>query len=253
VTIPRGLVQGVISSTDGVTAQVDLGGSTIPATLLVHTASLGVGARVLVDRMRNQAGGSMLVVVGAFTSGTGGGTTYGPELLPNPSFEFGTLGAMPTSWNQFWSNPQPAAQSFAAWSNTPGVPHSGNGVCQVGITDAGDVVSHNVGLSDAIRVDPAAALRVGAWAKASATGLGVTVKAFVMTAPTADGAQPFGTGGIAADIAAVTDPGSAWQELAGPFIVPAGHNYLRLYLNTATPSGVAVNVWWDDASVKQTS
>lgn len=246
-------MQGIISSTDGVTAQVDLGGSTVPATLLVHTAALGVGARVLLDGMRTQTGGATLVVVGGLTSGSGGGFAYGPELLSNPSFEFGPSGFwnLPSNWTIEWDyttgDPQPAS-----WVDTPGAAHGGVGFTRVDITP-GITVAHDLNLLPEvpITVDAGTVLRGQTWLKASTTGQGLVTTLRAYTANTPANCWAFGTGRSQFDLATVSDPGSAYQLLEGTYTVPAGHTCTRLVHRTVAPLGASVVASWDDSSLKQ--
>ncbi len=240
---PRQDRRGVVVSVDAGVAQVDVGGSTMSAALLTHTASVGPGAQVIVSWRLPQ----MPVVDAAFTIGAGS-VEYGPELVPNPSFEFGAPGLLPTGWSRFWATP-PTAQALGEWDDTGGVPHSGSAACKVAVVDLGAAVNHNVSTYNAYRVDEGITYRPGAWVKASVTGATVTVNIF--TAPTAAGAEPFGAGVTLTPIGTVTNPGGAWQEIAAPFTVPAGHQWARLFLNTVTASGVVTTVWWDDATTKQ--
>ena len=78
------------------------------------------------------------------------------------------------------------------------------------------------------------------------------MQARVFTAATAVAAGPF-TGSTMIDIATVTDPGAAWQEMASPITVPSTHQWLRMFLNVDAPAGSTQTVWWDDATVKQAS
>jgi hypothetical protein len=184
--------------------------------------------------------GSMLVL-GKYGTGAGG---LGPNLLPNPSFELGVPGAVPSSWSNFWSG-TPGHQKI---DNT--VAHTGGQSAKFDLTGVpfGSQVLMNV---DAVSVDAGATYRVGAWYKANAADAShLTAQVTIVTAATAVGAQPFGVGSNTFNVSS-TSPGTPWVEVAGTRTIPATDNYARVFVYVITTSGFTVaNVWCDDVSLR---
>lgn len=181
-----------------------------------------------------------LLVLGKLGTGVGG---LGPNLLPNPSFELGLNGHVPSSWSDFWS----ASSGHEVMDNT--VAHTGgaSAVFNVGAVAAGDQ-SLIVG---AISVDPGATYRVGAWFKANVVDAShATVRVSIITAATDAGAQPFGAGSTTVDVAS-TSPTKSWVEAAGTRVIPATDYYARVLVHAATSSGFTVaQIWCDDVSLR---
>lgn len=181
-------------------------------------------------------------------SGGSGGLTLGPELLPNPSFEYGTT--LPTGWAAF---PWVAGNWTAARDTTPGQAVNGDAHVRVTLT-AGDVnPSAQVWNTAAVLLDEGTDYQCSAWAKAVTGDATLTVTVSVITAPTAAGAAPFGSGATTHTIATVAAPGGAYQLLTGTLTVPAGHGYGRAYLRATADAAIAAPcvVAWDLASLRQ--
>ena len=206
---------------------------------------IGVGVSVTLTPI----GGTYEVSSTRSGSGGGGGLTLGPELLPNPSFEYGGDG-LPTSWATW---PWVAGSYAAARDVTPGEAVSGDAHLRVTLTggdDAPDVWAWN---RDAALLDPGTTYQGSVWVKAAAGDASLTVTLSAVTAPTAAGAAPFGAGATGHTIATVTNPGGAYQLLTGFFTTPAGHGFGRVYLSCDADSTIAapVVVAWDVASLRQ--
>lgn len=182
-----------------------------------------------------------LLVLGKYGTGTGG---LGPNLLPNPSFELGSPGHVPSSWSNFWS----ASPGMGLQDVT--VAHTGGASAKfaVGTVAFG---SQNVMTNSSVSVDTGATYRVGAWYKANAADAAhLTVKTQIITGDSDITAAPFGTGSSVFDVATAT-VGTTWTEVAGTRVIPAGHQYARILTYVVTTAGFTVqNVWVDDVTLR---
>ena len=240
-------VTGVVSSMSTTNAQCTVvvgGGGEVVANLWDHTAATAaVGVTVLLLRM-----GDTYAVI-ATRGGTGGtGASYGPELLPNNSFEYGT--EQPTGW---FTWPWVLGDWTGVRDTTPGEAVNGDARFLVTLKPGDAAPLVRVWTEKAVSVDPGVTYTVSAWVKAPAGDASLSVDAALYTAPTDSGANPFGTGLSIATVATVVNPGAAYQALTGPVTIPAGHKFARLYLSALADATIPapVTVSWDLPSLRQ--
>lgn len=249
--VPRiGIVSSV--STDGF-ALVSVGGAEIPAYItdqvfdVFYTIGGGVsGIGAVVTVLPVGTGDTWEIISTRTGSSGGGGVTYGPELAPNNGFEFGTAGGMPDHWSSFWTN----GPAVTTWDTTGGEAEAGSGRALVTLTPTTDAVDTRM-MTEPFLVDDGSVYAAAAWVKATSSGSSLVCKIDVYTAPTAAGAQPFGTGGTAQTAVTVTAPGAAYQYASGTITIPTGDRYARLFLVTTAVAGANLAVSWDEASFRQ--
>lgn len=222
-----------------------LGGGEVAADLTDQVIDLvSVGAVVTVLPV----GDTYEVISTRSGTGGGGGLTLGPELLPNPSFEYGV--DMPTGWGAW---PWVTGDWSAGRDTTPGEAVSGDAHFRATLTGGADDPAVRLWNSDAVMIDEATNYQLSAWVKAPAGDASLVVDLILITAPLAPDASPFGTGSTPATAATVAAPGGAYQLLTGSVTVPAGHAYGRAYLSAYADASIAapVVVAWDLASLRQ--
>ena len=181
-------------------------------------------------------------------SSGGGGLTLGPELLPNPSFEYGD--DFPTSWGAW---PWVSGNWDAARDTSPGEAVNGDAHARVTLTAGDDAPIAQVWNLGAVMVDEGTSYQCSAWIKAVAGDASLEVTLYAMTAPNAEDAGPFGMDSTMHTVATVTAPGGAYQLLTGTVAVPAGHGFARVYLRATADAAIAapVVVAWDLPSFRQ--
>lgn len=173
----------------------------------------------------------------------------GANLLPNPGFEFGVPGGLPSSWNSFWSTT--SNDTRVDWVNNEAIAHSSGAAVQFTPGDLLDTQVQQLSMTDAAVVDPGAVYRVGAWWRGTSTDPNTTIIVRVITAATPEDAAPFGTGATVTDVATLSSP-AAWTELAGLRTIPADHFYLRVFLRVVANAGhSATYVYADDVSMRR--
>lgn len=167
---------------------------------------------------------------------------YGPELLPNSGFEFGTVGAAPSGWTDVWGGP-------VVIDDTQRL--SGSSSAKYNAATMTGVVARRLSMIEAVEVDEGVTYRLGAWWLASAVNPLLTCRIRLFTAPTPEGAQPFGAGATEATVA-FDNADTTWTEITGPRTIPAGHAYARVFLDvasTATPGSTLI--WVDEVTMRQ--
>ena len=181
-------------------------------------------------------------------SSGGGGPTLGPELLPNPSFEYGD--DFPTSWSAW---PWVAGNWDATRDTSPGEAVNGDAHARVTLAAGDDDPAAQVWNTAAVLLDEGTAYQCSVWVKAVAGDASLGVSLSVITAPTAVGAQPFGTDSTTHAVATVTAPGGAYQLLTGTVTTPAGHGFAQVHLGATADAAIAapVVVAWDLPSLRQ--
>jgi hypothetical protein len=184
-------------------------------------------------------------------SGTtgGGGLILGPELLPNPSFEYGT-GTDALGWGAY---PWVGGDWDVARDTTVGESVSGEARLVTTLSPGTDVPLARTYNLAAVRLDAGIDYQCSTWMKAPASHTSLVAELWVYTAPLESDASPFGTGSTLHTIAAVMNPGAAYQLMTGSFTVPAGHKYARVYLSAVADATIPapVSVSWDVASLRQ--
>jgi hypothetical protein len=219
-----------------------VGNGEIPAYLNDQTYNLvAVGTVVTVLPL----GGTYEVI--STHGGTGGsvGTVYGPELLANNGFEYGT--DTPDHWS-WW--PWVGGNYTAARDTTAGEAVSGSARMLVTLSPGTDAPSVNV-WSEAVRVDAGATYQLAVWAKASVSEPSLVVDTYLVVGDTPENTQLF-TSGTGLTGATVSAPGGAYQLLTGSILVPSGVSYGRVFLRaTAGATTAPVSISWDEASLKQ--
>lgn len=227
----------VISLSSLGTVDLQWRGTVVPGVNYLNSYSPTAGDVVAV--IAPQAGS--LLVLGKLGTGVGG---LGPNLLPNPSFELGTPGSVPSSWTDFWSSTSGHQVMDVA------VAHTGAASARfdVGLIAAGD---SSLLEFDAVSVDPGATYRVGAYFRANAADVAhLTTSVSVITAATPGGAQPFGVGSTTFTVA-TSAPGTGWVEVTGTRTIPVTDYYIRVMVHATTTSGfTAQTVWCDDVSLR---
>lgn len=181
--------------------------------------------------------------------GSGGvGATYGPELLANPSFEYGTTGA--DGWAVYpWVN-----GTYATVRDTsPGQALDGSARLLVTLSPGPDNPSVNVWNTSAVIVDPGATYRVSAQVQAPDGDPSLTVSVLAITGATDAGAQIFGPGASPTTVGSIANPGGAYQPISGPVTIPAGHGFMRVFLRSDALGAMSsdVTVSWDSVSLRQ--
>lgn len=235
---PRSYTATIVALSSLGTVDISWGGATISGVNYLNSYSPTAGDVVAVIVPIE---GSLLVL-GKLGTGVGG---LGPNLLPNPSFELGTPGLVPSSWSNFWS--AGAGQGLQDVT----VAHTGGASARydVGLVAAGNQALMTQG---AVSVDTGATYRVGAWFKANAADAAhLTVITEIISGDSDINAAPFGTGSSLVDVATGT-VGTTWTEYAGTRVIPAGHIYARVLARVATTAGFTVaKVWCDDVTLRK--
>ena len=238
--IRTGIVQAV-SDAEGL--DVLIGGGLVTGLQFLDSYSApGIGDVVAVLPMPGR-----MFVLGKF--GTSG-SNLGPNLAPNPGFEFGLAGGLPSGWTSFWSFT--VGDTNVDWVNDEALAHSSGAAVQFTPGLLADGEFQRLSMSDAVVVEPGVVYRVAGWFKGTAADANTTVKINVHTAPTADGAQPFGADVTSFDVATLSTTPSAWTELAGLRTIPVDHFYLRVFLVVTANAGHTVQyVYADDVSLRE--
>lgn len=231
----EGLRTGVVtavSTAEGLDVLIG-GGLVTGLQFLASYTAPGVGDVVAVLPMPGR-----MLVLGKY--GTSGGN-LGPNLLPNPGFEFG--GSLPSSW--ITAFPKVIRVEDEATSHASSA--------SVQFEFAGDPVAtaRNIAMGDAIAVGPGVTYRIGAWFWSPVADPNVSVRIRIATGPTPDDAVAFDPEGSYVVVASDTAR-STWTEVAGVRTIPVDHFYARIFLAfsvDATPSTTAVHV--DDVSMRE--
>lgn len=229
----------VISVSDGI-ALVNVAGGEVPAFVTDQTGAVVVGNLVTITPL-----GETYELTSIRSGGTPAGLVLGPNLLPNPGFEYGPAGAPPDHWTQYVTRP-----AALTWDNTAGQALAGSARALVTMTPDVAPVDHTTA-SRPVMVDDGIDYQGSVWLKAagSATTWACVLK--VLTAPTAATCEPSDPSATTHTLATVTSPGAAYQLALGPVTVPAGHGYARLLLQTTAATGAAMTVSWDEAALQQ--
>lgn len=246
-----GLVTAVNNSdSDNRSCSVYADGGEFPAHRAAHTMDVQVGEAVTLIPV-----GSTYLVAAIHRHTVGsGGPLLGPELLPNPDFEYGTVGdgnerGRPDGWTVFWNwntgepNPLDLLDGGAL-----------NGTRRAVIKAAPGDWSHDASFypSQPMPVDAGESYRASVWVKADAVvANNHRIKITAITAPTPEGAAIFTTTGSYTDMGSLTSPGGAYQLLTGTVLIPSGHNYFRFWLTNRADPGSDLQVSLDTASFRQ--
>lgn len=235
---------GTLSSIDSAaaTAVVVLDEASIDASYTMATATLSAGTKVLLLPV-----GSMWLMVAGIAGTGAAGVALGPNLLANPSMEYGSPGAPPSQWS--WGSNQACS---AVWSTTS--PHTGSACAEISLSPnagygpAAAYGSLFMNTTDPVQVDAGVTYKASVWV---AGGTGVA-KASLMTitGSTPPATEAFSTG-TTKTLATVTNPGAAWQLLEGQVLVPAGHSLMRVYAYVEAATGVTASARVDDAALQQ--
>ena len=173
------------------------------------------------------------------------GTNLGPNLLPNPGFEFGVVGEPPSLWNAFWG----AGGGGSLWLNDESKAHSSGAAVEMEISTLLTGEIRRIQNVDAVVVDPGVTYRMGCWFRGTTADANTVVGLNVVTGATPEEAQFFG-GGTSADIASLPVP-ATWTEVSGTRLIPAGHYYLRAHPTVTANAGHTVTrVYVDDVSLR---
>lgn len=179
-----------------------------------------------------------------FVLGTIGttGDALGPNLLPNPGFELG--GTYPSSWG--------ALVAEVTRVSDPAVSHSSEASVKYDLTGLTSGTGRSLFLANPLTVDTGVTYRVAAWFLSALTDPNVAGYVQVKSAPTQQGTEPFDPGGTVNTVA-FSSVTTSWQEVAGTFTVPAGHEFASVTL-TAQQTGagrVTSTVYVDDVSMRR--
>lgn len=217
----------------------------VPAYLTDHVwNSVAVGAVVTLLPV-----GDTYEVISTRTGTTGGGgLILGPELLPNPSFEFGDTDAL--GWGAY---PWVVGDWKVERDTTVGESVSGEARLLTTLGPGTDAPLARAWNGSAVRLDAGVAYQCSAWMKAPTSHASLLTELWAITAPLEINAGPFGVGLTQHTIATVTNPGGAYQLLTGSFTVPAGHHYARVYMSASADATIPapVSVSWDVVSLRQ--
>lgn len=168
--------------------------------------------------------------------------TLGPNLLPNPGFELG--GMYPSSWGALV--PQVTRVADPAWS------HSSEASVKYDVSGLTSGTGVRLYQAQPITVDPGVTYRLAAWFLSPVADPAVAGYVSIKTAPTQQGTEPFDPGGTDVNVAfsAVT---TSWQEIAGTFTIPAGHEFAAVSLTAqqTTTGRVTTTVYADDVSMRR--
>lgn len=252
----RGSAGGVLNGTVAETfpseyrCRVALGGTIIDAYYGDQIVDwMDVGASVLLIPV----GDTYMVVATRGGAGGGGvGASYGPELLANPSFEYGPGGAWngPTSWTIEWNFSTGEPLPYV-WDTSPGDALEGSASVSAALVAGDWTHAMNVIPAAPVTVDPGSTYRASVWVKADDNTQDLTVSLRTYTASKAANVGALGVGVDIVTHATVLNPGAAYQLLTGSFTVPSGHKFARVSLRTSAPTGAAVVAHWDSASLRQ--
>ena len=237
--IRTGVVQAV-SDADGL--DVLIGGGLVTGLQFLDSYSApGIGDVVAVLPMPGR-----MFVLGKY--GTSGGN-LGPNLLPNPGFEFGSVGNPPSGWNSFWSTT--VNDTRVDWVDDEALAHSSGASVQFTPGVLSDTQVQQLLPTDAIPVVPGIVYRAGVWWRGTSTDPNTSVILRIYTAPEAVDAAPGGVGAAVLDVA-TSSVTSGWAEMTGLRTVPADHYYMRVFLRVVANAGhTTTYVYADDVSLRE--
>lgn len=233
----RGAVATVIT-TGSLGVDLDIGGTTVPDVPCAATySSRNAGDVVFVVKI-----GTGWLVLAKF----GAPSTGGPNLLPNPNMESGTLGSLPDQWTTFW-------KSGAAGNGVlqTSVVHGGSRAVSITVTASGSASAWSLQPTSPVPVASGTQYRVGYWVKSSrALASGETWGASMLSAPTPEGADYFGTG-LSTDLLITTKPTTTWAYHEALWTPGTGEDFTRLTLRLdATSTASALTVYVDDLTLR---
>lgn len=165
----------------------------------------------------------------------------GPNLAPNPGFEFGTLGAEPSQWGGFWGT---GGYTGVQVSNT--TPHGGD-YCARTANVSG--ATQHVKCSPVLALTSGVQYRFGFWARTSSTAGAPTVQGLLCRNDDVTTTEFFATGLAQQTVVGSTALTTSWKYLEGLYTIPADSKpvgFLSLYVGC----GSSGYVYLDDVTFR---
>jgi hypothetical protein len=233
-----GRVTALADDVDERSCTVDVGGGSITAYWVQHTADVALGDVVTVVPV----GDTFEVAAIHTAAGGSSGPLLGQNLLVNASMELGVVGEHPDGWTAQWDT---AAQPLDPLALVDDVAARGSRSARVTAL-AGAPHDVTVATEHPVEVDEQVTYRLGAWVRASGSTAGHTVSLEAYTGPVED--HPDAAHLIAVSVTTLPD---VFQFLFGTVTVPAGHRWARIVLRSVEPVGADLQVWWDELSLRE--
>lgn len=243
---------GVVTSWDTSLISVQVGGTPLPGMPYAHTYQPILGDIVTVF-----GSGSVWFCLGAAAG------SPPDNVVVNPSFEQGTIGAMPTGWgNYHLVGSATSIVDTEAW--TGGVPLNGVQVLSVAASGSGARFSDDFTYSSPFKVNPGEVWAVAAYAQAQTFSAGDAVIGGVYLTYYANNTDVYPTTSAANSGGAFAELGvsASWSLIGSTspqgIVIPGGAVYARLTLETqitanALAAGLGPIVNWDGALARKVS
>lgn len=175
----------------------------------------------------------------------------GPNLLSNPSFEYGTVGTEPSDWTNFW-----VAGTYTRFLTQSDQARSGTYSARGTLGAASSAI--RIGNRTAVAISPGTAYKVSAWYRvSSAMPTGSTFSIDVLTAEEGAGADYFsGDPTLAVSTLGSTQPtvAGSWRYVESSWTSPSsstGALFARVYPTLATgATSWSGTGWVDDVSLR---